>query len=167
VHPVTINDLISGILEREGPNKPPYLDPNDNGGRTAWGMSERAHPELWQPGPPTRDQAFNTLKAVYVAPFLSLWSGGLDERIIACLVDDATMRGVPDTVKRFQHVLSETMDGVIGPKTRQAAVSWPPSRLLKAYVVERCVRLARIVQVDPTQAKWIAGWIARALTFLP
>jgi lysozyme family protein len=164
---MTTNELIDGILEREGEGTPPYLAPNDKGGRTSWGISERSHPEAWVNGPPSRDAAGGIYFGVYFMPFSKLWYGGLDARIVACLVDDAVMRGVGDSIKRFQWVLHETMDGVVGPKTTLAAVSWPSEKLLKAYVTERCVRLCRVVEHDPTQATNITGWITRVLTFLP
>lgn len=164
---MTVNELIDGILDREGPGKPPYLAKDDKGGRTSWGISERAHPEAWVNGPPTRAAADLIYRTTYFEPFRKLWSGGLDGRIVSCLVDDAVMRGVADATKRFQWVLHETLDGIIGPNTTRAAISWPPDRLLKAYAVERAVRLARIVERDPTQATNVVGWIRRALSFLP
>jgi len=164
---VTVNELIDGILQREGPGVPPYLAKDDKGGRTSWGISERTHPDAWVNGPPSRAAAFLIYQTEYFEPFRKLWSGGLDNRIVACLVDDAVMRGVSDAIKRFQWVLHEALDGIIGPNTTRTAISWPPSRLLKAYVIERAVRLARVVERDHTQATNVVGWIRRALSFLP
>jgi lysozyme family protein len=88
--------------------------------------------------------------------------------VVECLVDDAVMRGVPDTIKRFQAVLGFLPpDGILGPKTVTAALAFNATVLLKKYVVERCVRLCRLVERDPTQATNITGWITRVLGFLP
>lgn len=165
---MTVSDIINGILDREKQGTPPYLVPNDKGGRTSWGISERSHPEAWENGPPSRDAAFLIYLTVYFEPFRMLWAAGLDTRVIAVLVDDAVMRGVSDAKKRFQAVLGLLPpDGIIGPVTIKAALMQAPVVLLKRYVVERAIRISRVVEHDHTQAEFIVGWMTRILKFLP
>jgi lysozyme family protein len=163
---VTTDELIDGLLTREGPNTPPYLDPHDRGGRTAWGISERAHPEAWQPGPPTRAQARVIYWTDYVQPFAVL---DVDDRIRTALVDDAVLSGVGTSIRSLQRVVSTTPDGVIGPETLarvHAQARATGGRLLVRLVQARTHRLARIVQTDPTQLDSLVGWVDRSLSML-
>lgn len=162
---MTTDALIDGVLDREGPGVPPeYLDSADKGGRTAWGISEHAHPEAWQPGPPTRDEARAIYLRAYVGPFDVL--GLIDDRVRVALVDDAVLSGVGTAIRTLQGVLGVDVDGVIGPKTVAAVHRLGGDWMLTRLVQQRAHRLARIVQVDPTQLRFLVGWIDRCTSLL-
>lgn len=165
---MTIDELLDGILAREGPGTPPYLDPADRGGRTAWGIDERSHPEAWRHGPPSSTDAKVIYAKQYVQPFAPLVEAGLDERVRIALVDDAVLSGVPTAIRTLQQVLGVTVDGVIGPETVAALSQYQDENgwLLVQLVKRRAHRLARIVERDHTQARFIVGWIDRTLSFL-
>lgn len=158
--------IVDDILDREGPGTPPYLAKNDAGGRTAWGVSERAHPECWRPGPPTKATARALIVSAYIAPFIAFAPWARDD-LMAAIVDDAVMSGVSAATKRLQWVLGVEMDGTVGPVTIEAVKQQAGARLQQRYVVERAVRAARIVQIRPADATNITGWITRILKFLP
>lgn len=158
--------VLDGLLEREGPGVPPYLAPGDQGGRTSWGISERAHPNEWKPGPPTKARAREILLSVYLAPFQPL-RGYLQDDLFAAVVDDAVLSGVSAAMKRLQWVLGMEMDGFAGPKTIEAVKVQNGPRLQRRYVVERAIRIARLVQHNPTQLTNLVGWLTRILGFLP
>jgi hypothetical protein len=160
---MTLDELLHGILAREGPGTPPYLDLHDRGGRTAWGIDERSHPEAWQPGPPTRDAAKAIYTRDYVAPFEILV---VDDRVRVALVDDAVLSGVGTSIRTLQFVVGVETDGVIGPATIAAVETREPQWLLRRLVQERAHRLARIVEHDHSQARFVVGWIDRALSLL-
>ena len=164
---MTLDDILDDILAREGEGVFPYLAPGDAGGRTSWGISERAHPDLWQPGPPTRAQARVRYTLQYVAPFDSLVAHGIYDPLRVALIDDAVLSGEDAARKRLQWVLNVKRDGLFGPKTFAAIRARAGRELLQAYVVERACRLARLVQRRPTDLPSLHGWIRRALTFLP
>ena len=165
---MTADEIIEAILVREGQGTPPYYDGLDAGGRTAWGISERFHPEAWTHGPPSREQAKAIYLRRYVAPFTPLQTAGLDERVRIALIDDAVLSGVTTAIKTLQRVLDVPEDGVIGPRTIAAAVKanhdgpW----LLIQVVKQRAHRLARIVERYHDQAQYIVGWIDRCLSHL-
>jgi len=166
---VTVDEILEGVLEREGPGTPPdYRDKNDRGGRTAWGISERAHPAAWRSGPPLREDAKAIYIRTYVAPFSPLAAVGMDERVRVALIDDAVLSGVKASIRSLQHVLGVAEDGVIGPQTIAAVIKangdgqWLLTRIVQA----RAHRLARIVERDHDQARFVVGWIDRALSFL-
>lgn len=161
---MTTAELIAGILTREGEGVPPYHTWHDHGGRTSWGIDERSHPEAWQPGPPTRAEAIAIYARAYVAPFDVL--GPLDEAIHVALVDDAVLSGLRASTTTLQRLLGVTIDGVLGPETAAAIGRADPRVLLVHLVQARAHRLARLVEADPTQLRFLVGWIDRALAVL-
>ncbi len=161
------DDILDGILEREGEGTPPYLAPGDAGGRTTWGISERAHPEAWLRGPPTKAEARAIYEVHYIAPFRVADRTGIDSRLREALIDDAVMSGAPAAIMRWQTVLGVTVDGVIGPATLAAACARSQPALLTAYVVARALSLTRLVQRRPADLVNLTGWISRVLGFLP
>jgi lysozyme family protein len=165
---VTVDELLDGILEREGPGTPPYLDPADRGGRTAWGIDERSHPEAWRNGPPSSHDAKVIYAKQYVQPFAPLVDAGLNDRVRIALVDDAVLSGVVTAIRTLQQVLGVTVDGIIGPETIAALVAHQDANgwLLMELVKRRAHRLARIVERDHTQARFVVGWIDRCLSLL-
>lgn len=165
---MTIDEILDGILEREGEGTPPYLDPVDKGGRTRWGISERSHPMAWVDGPPSRETAKYIYTRRYVAPFDALRDVGIDERVRVALIDDAVLSGTKAAIKSLQRVLGCTPDGVIGHETIAAAVkaNTDAQWLLTRLVQDRAQRLARIIERNPSQARYAVGWITRALSFL-
>lgn len=161
-----VDSIIDDILEREGQGHPPYLDRHDKGGRTSWGISAKAHPDAWRPGPPTKAQARAIYQRQYVEPFRGLFdvtSGG----VLAALIDDAVLSGVQTAIKRLQAVLRVKIDGVIGPRTITAVAAVPSNRLQQRLVVNRAIRIARLVQSDASNLSFLTGWITRVLSLLP
>ncbi len=161
---MSVDEIIEGILKREGPGVPPYLAKNDAGGRTSWGIAEKYHPEEWWNGPPTMERARIVLKNTYAAPFDGLV---IDAQLRACLVDDAVMRGVITVIKDLQKVLGVTQDGVLGPQSIARAKLLDAKYLLRQYVIERTLSLCQIVVGRPTDLTNLVGWVSRALLFLP
>lgn len=168
---MTEDELLDGILTREGPGTPPYQDPADRGGRTAWGIDERSHPNAWLPGPPTRAQARAIYTTAYIAPFDALAQAGVDERVRVALIDDAVMSGVGMAIRTLQRIVGVAPDGVIGPATMTAltarcALNGRADGVLVALVQARAHRLAKIIEAHHDQARFVVGWIDRCLSFL-
>lgn len=159
----TFDLILDGVLLREGPGKPPYLTTHDAGGRTAWGIAERWHPEAWRNGPPTYVEARAIYEREYVAPFRALRPGP----IAAALIDDAVLSGgAIVAIKRLQHVLGVPKDGIIGPVTLGALTHRDERAVLTQYTVERAIRITRLVQRRPADLVNLTGWITRILGFL-
>lgn len=158
---MTVDDIIDDVMDREGGET---NDPIDRGQRTKYGISERAHPEAWRQGPPSRARAKAIYARVYVAPFDVFVN--LDERVRVALIDDAVMSGVKTAIRTLQTAVGVQSDGVIGPATMAAVCRTDANRLLVKLVQRRAHRLARIIEVDHTQAKYAVGWIDRCLSLL-
>ena len=83
--------------------------------------------------------------------------------------DAAVTSGVPNATRILQRAVGSNDDGVAGPNTEaaaRAAVQRGVNRLLVRFTRERVKFFVRIVQADPTQAKWLWGWIRRAFDLL-
>lgn len=163
---ITVDEIIDGILDREKEGKPPYLALNDAGGRTSWGISEKYHPEAWKDGPPSKATARVIYSTQYVKPFDGLI--GVADGLRVCCIDDGVISGVTTAIKRLQYVLGVPLDGIIGTKVTLPAIeAWPENVLLKKYVVERVIRITRLVQQRPSDLTNLTGWVTRILSFLP
>lgn len=156
----TIDKIIEDVLEREGPGDPAkgYLSPGDKGGRTNWGISERAHPEEWANGKvPSRERAAEIYRSIYVYPWEWLPENSpLFEQLVDCCV----LHGEPRTWKLLKKSIS------LAPETpRIETVAYArtvPSNLLNQALVAQ--RLKFIDEINnPTFDR---GWRKRALSFL-
>lgn len=156
-------DLIDEIIEREGGDKETN-DPNDRGGRTRFGISERANPDLWADSNVTYDEAYKRFEQRY------LTGPGFDKiedaKLRAVLVDFGVTSGPTLAIQKLQGILKVDADGILGPKTLAALATWEPRRLVNKVALERVRMAGRVVKRDPSQLKWINGWLDRFSSFI-
>jgi len=108
-------------------------DPDDPGGRTIYGISERAHPEAWKHGPPTFEQA----AAIYRRDY---WDRcGCDE------LQDGLDVAMFDTAVNVGAGRAQTWAGGY----------WP------SLLVKRMEHYAAICQDRASLRKYLRGWINR------
>lgn len=99
--------------------------PNDPGGRTDWGISERAHPELWADGKVTEEETTQAFRETY-------WGRIAGDKLadfrLALEAFDACVLAQEAAPRDLQRCCNELMggqsgytplvvDGIIGPKT--------------------------------------------------
>lgn len=152
--------LIDDILRREGPATD---DPVDRGGRTVYGISEAANPQVWADGKVTEAEA----RAIYESKYIR-WPrfDRLPASLQPVCVDWGVTSGPQLVIMNLQSLLSVKSDGIIGPVTL-AAVNKVESRWLNNQLVAARVRMiGRIVKRDLSQVKYLNGWLDRALEFL-
>jgi lysozyme family protein len=164
-------DFIDLIIRREGGEKETN-DPDDSGGRTKWGISERAHPELWVDGPPTYAQA----RACYAQKYLLPFAGITDPLLVEQLADWSVTSGVGTVIRVLQQLVGTTADGVLGPITL-GKVNSPKDATFFGHPIPGTVALnlalrdARIIfyatlaKRRPKDLKYILGWLARTQSF--
>lgn len=172
---MTDAQVIDDILEREGWNGPTFLDAGDKGGRTAWGISERAHPWAWKDGPPSKEAA----RAIYAAQYLAPWQWVPEDRTRALLVDWTVTSGASAVTRGLQRVVGAAVDGVLGPETKRltlAAVN--AGRPVAAGVVKARAEHYMAIALDeprlrvimnggpPLQLRFLRGWLRRTLEFV-
>jgi lysozyme family protein len=149
------------VLKHEGG----YVkDPKDAGGETKFGISKRSYPHLDIKNL-TRDQA----QQIY---FVDFWLKAkceqiVDENIATKFFDLCVNMGITQAVKLIQRALRATEtqvveDDVIGPITLAAINKADPTDLLAALKSEAAGLYRLIAQANPSQQKFIEGWLRRA-----
>lgn len=160
------DQIIDGILDREGENGPDYLDAHDKGGRTSWGISERAHPEAWIDGPPSREAAAAIYRRIYVAPWEWVTYPPLRNQLIDCTV----LHGQHRTAKLLQLVLGNVaVDGRLGPQTRywtERGTERDHRLINNSLAAYRLRFIDALTDDDPSQKRFEEGWENRALRFV-
>lgn len=158
----TINRIIDAILDAEGGEKMTN-DPDDSGGRTQFGISEKSHPEAWADDKVTEEEA----RAIYLRKYVEGpgFNRIVDSRLKHLLVDWGVNSGPAVAIQHLQKLVGTKVDGILGPKTAEAANTIDARGLLNRLVDERIKMYARLVRNDRSQAKYIVGWIDRALEF--
>lgn len=92
-------------------------DPDDPGGRTRFGISERAHPDAWADGPPDYDTAAEIYHTDYWSPCRCYL---LPPVVAFVLFDTAVNVGVNRASHLLQEAVGAKVDGIVGPNTIEA-----------------------------------------------
>lgn len=165
-------DIIDEIIRREGGSKETN-DPDDSGGRTKYGISERAHPKAWEDGDVSYAEARQIYEKIYI---LGEKFNLLPETLKHQVVDHGVPSG-PDTAARIlQQVLGVPVDGVIGPTTLEAIKNYPSGKLFGvevpgsvllnlAFRDARAIHYATIAKRRPKDLKFLVGWLKRSQEF--
>jgi len=164
--PDEIDDIIDAVIDAETDDDNPSKvtnDPSDGGGRTQYGIAERSNPRAWADGKVTEEEA----RAIYRRKYVDGpgFSKIVDSRLQHFLVDWGVISGPGIAIKYLQQAIGTTVDGILGPKSLQAANEADPGRLLNQLVDARVLMMCRIVQKAPSQARFIVGRCKRALEF--
>ena len=128
-------------------------DPRDPGGETKYGISRRSYP-----GEDIAGMTLERAKAIYLRDF---WGpAGCDavpDGIKFDLFDTAVNSGVRTAARLLQRAVRETEDGIIGPRTLQAAQSMPAPRLVARFNGARLEFMASL----STWPAFGRGWARR------
>jgi lysozyme family protein len=161
-------EIIDEILRREGST---YTDhPQDNGGPTRWGITLGTL-QRSQPGA-TADDVRNlqehVARAIYESEYIlnpgfdrvpDPWLRGL-------LVDFGVTSGPERAIEALQRSVGVTEDGILGPATKAALLNLPPTTVYARVLREYFKHFANVVATNPTQIRWLRGWINRACEFI-
>lgn len=156
-----MDTLLDEIIKREGVKD--TNNPNDSGGRTKFGISEKWHPEAWTNGPPTLEQA----KTIYFDEYVVKpgFTKIQPEYLMAQLIDWGVNSGPTVAIQRFQKLLGVAQDGIIGPSTLQTLKLRNPETINNQLANERVLMLSRLVQKRPKDLEFLFGWVRRAQSF--
>lgn len=154
-------DPIDIILKNEGGFS---NDPDDAGGRTAYGISEKYHPEAWADGVVYESEA----RAIYEQKYVKY--PGFDKitnpALQVQLIDFGVNSGPAVAIKKLQEVAGVDVDGVLGPETLAAVGNLAARDVNNQLLVSRVKMIGKIVVKNPTQLKFLNGWLNRALEFI-
>lgn len=164
-----IDDIITDVMKAEGWDT--YTDhPNDRGGPTKWGITLAAWSE-WRGHECTaadvqsitEAQAREFYETEYV---LAPRFHHLPEMVRAMVIDCGVNHGTRAASKWVQRAVGAKPDGVIGPKTLEAANATNPISLHLSVSASRIKLYGKLVTKDPTQAVFAHGWNNRAAKWL-
>lgn len=127
------NRALAIVLRFEG-GSDVSRDPEDPGGITRWGISQRSYPDLDIP-----NLTYAEAAAIYE---LDYWRrcqcDALPPPLALMLLDSAVNQGPVTAIRLFQNALSHRpADGIMGPKTIQAAKEADPWRVVVNFVERR------------------------------
>jgi lysozyme family protein len=126
-------------------------DPDDPGGLTKWGVSQRAYPDV-DIANLTKEQA----KEIYRRDY---WDrchcDRFQQQLALAIFDAAINQGPHKAIRLLQRALRVTEDGVVGEETEDAANRAYPGEVLIEYLSHRAAEYARL------NPKYHRGWFAR------
>src|SRR3990167_4193750 len=158
-------DVISDVIEAEGGAKVSN-DPSDAGGRTQYGISEKANPKAWADGKVTEQEAREIYTAKYVVWPKFHTIPPSHAKIQAQLIDMGVLSGPQHTIQKLQEILGVKTDGDFGPKTLAALIERDSREINNLLIASRIRMIGRIVAKSPSQAKFVSGRLNRCLDFL-
>lgn len=162
---MTVDDMISDILEREGG----YVNhPADRGGETNYGITKETlamvNPDLDIKLLTKSEAAEIYRRAYYYRPKIN----EINKHVQPVVFDMAVNHGPVKAIKMLQECINEmapvstiAVDGLIGPVTVSAS-QWVTT---KELIKRRIEFYADIVANDHSQAVFLKGWLNRAREF--
>lgn len=142
-------------------------DPLDNGGATMVGVTIGTYRSYCRykgkKAPSVADLKaipYKEWRDILHTMFWSKWKADLiEDQKVANMVVDWVWTSGAGTIKRVQALLNVTQDGIVGPKTI-AALNAAKDISVKVYQARKSFFEA-IVKRNPSQKKWLKGWMNR------
>lgn len=168
-----MKNLLDRIIQHEG-GATVTDDPADSGGKTQYGISQRAHPGAWSDGRVTLEEARDIYWKDYVQ------AERLDQipnpYLFQQLVDFGVTAGPDTAVRLLQRTLGVTADGELGPGTLHAIATFPAQSFYGmslpgtvainlAFERARTAFYIRLAQKRPKDLKWLWGWVRRTFSW--
>jgi lysozyme family protein len=149
-------------------------DPADRGGLTKWGVTQATYDRYRKAkGLPLQSVVKMTepeMREIYWRFYWQPVKGDEFAYPLALAVFDTGVNmGVGTAIKLLQRAINDLLpqakwiavDGVLGEQTLRAAKSLDPKRLALQLCARREERYRAIVRANPTQQKFLRGWLNR------
>lgn len=134
---------------------------NDKGGTTKYGISKLSYPNV-DIANLTQQQAEDIYFHEY---WLPMGCNLIDVPAVAEAIFGAAVNMGVKTTSRLAQLAAgyKEPDGFLGPETAKDINSMHPETFLPAFALVRIARYAHICNKDPSQAKFMLGWVNRVL----
>jgi lysozyme family protein len=160
---VTWPRALAWVRKDEGGNDD---DPSDHGGRTSRGITQREYDkyrrrkglpykDVWQAADPEVDEIYHS---DYWDPCCDRIPRGADYLVF----DFNVNAGAHRSALLLQQALGVKADGDIGPITLQALAAANEASLIAKFTTEKRAFYSRLAERNPSQNKYLHGWLARA-----
>ena len=132
-------------------------DPNDPGGLTNFGISQRAYPDV-----DIRALDQTAAGAIYRrASWAAIKGDQLPEGGAICVFDPGAHRGSDEAIRLLQKACSVQVDGMLGPNTLRAASRLPDA--VARFSADRAIAYTGIRNFDLYGRGWLRRTIATAM----
>lgn len=169
----TFDDFFKRAIEHEG--KVCEDVPGDRGGPTKWGVTIGRLATIKGVREPKRGStAFEALKAelfalsedeiaeIYRRDYWNAVRGDdLPAGLDYCVADYGLNSGPPRAVKALQKLCGNPQTGRMDDETIREASAYAPAEIIMLFQDERARFLNAIVDGNPSQRKFLKGWLAR------
>jgi lysozyme family protein len=153
------DDTFAGLIDTPARRKKVgYVnDPHDRGGETKYGVAKTANPDL-----DITALDWPTAADVYYRKYWRAGGCHLLPPQVACMhFDGCVNHGVARASRFLQEVLGVAVDGQVGRGTAAAAAERDPAEVIAALHARRARFYQAIVANDPSQARFMRGWMSR------
>ena len=151
------------LLVSEGGNDD---DPEDNGGRTSRGITQREYDAYRASRPNLPSDVWQApqeaIEEIYDISYWQPWCPQLPDGVDYVFFDVSVLHGPGKAAIWLQQALGVKADGHIGVITLARLKSAAPSEVISAMTELRRAHFNGIVANKPTQRKFLKGWLARA-----
>ena len=165
-----VETIIDDIIRREGG----FINhPADRGGSTKYGITAKTlggwrHLGRLATSNEVAELTESEARKIYHHRYMV--EPGFDAithpALLALLVDSGVHSGPQKAVRWLQEALGVTVDGVIGPKTREAIAKADQGILYNKVLAARLRHLGRLITNDPEQSVFASGWMNRMAEFV-
>lgn len=148
-------DAVAFTLEWEGGL---VEHPNDPGGRTNFGLSQRAFPDIDL----TQLTKQNAIAIYFHEYWIPIRGDELPPAVAFALFDFAVNSGTARAIRALQRIVHVKADGVLGPKTLHALSFYSHVKVVSELMQQRALLLLRLAS-KPQYQPFARGWARRVV----
>lgn len=157
----TFESAVETLFQHEGGYSD---DETDAGGKTKYGISQRAFPTV-DIANLTKDDAKEIYRTLYWNP---RYADIHDQRLATELFEACVNMGAHQAITLLQRAIVRaggrcTVDGIFGSKTLSAIYAVDAQELLDEYKTEEVIFYVKLAETQPEQKKFLRGWVKRAV----
>ena len=142
----------------------------DGQGLTRYGIGQQSNPNLpadfyTKPAAAALNDAVNVYKQTYWNRFQG--DSIVSDQVASCLLSFSINDGTSREVRMLQSCLGVDQDGIMGPVTLTHTNAYSATILAPALRAAQADYYRAVVAEQPTDARFLAGWLKRAARIYP